>query len=633
MANGKIPSSGRTPFPSGRKGVDAILATILLVLLVIASVGGAWLFFGKMQGKFQGAGENQAEEQISRTGGAMSIDSAYSREIYIRNIGQGILKTFDVYLNSEKIDILSRPEPISAGQAGILRVSIELKKGDWVRVVADKGTTAEYKVEKTRTARCGNGRCEFPTEESCTTCPEDCGHCTDYISASANPKNLKLGNPMTIELSMAANLVPESVVAKITLPNRTIEDVPMSSSGNVWRATRISDQTGAYLSVVRVKEKNGPFLPDFRAGITSTSEWGSPAWRRRKPIFASELAGFSRVYEYFRANYTGLVLASGNCNEVKITDSFGTERPRQVLSGGADWCEVLAPLDGSEGVSEQIVGYVYYDNSNPPANSLATDLVPFNPTTRCLENDKGRLCFGGAGEGGISFLSSSIIGKDTNLLTKHTPESKYYRTGIQPQMNYREGFDILWCGNYTLKREPIVRVSGPLYQLVEYSFSTTCQGGSEYVFTAQVGLYANESFYDFRAIAENEIGTGKNGISRLFYPNWDTDIVKFTAEGTACDDDSCYHWTDIVNSPRQLGVGTVLTSSSSGVVFGSILPPASVEVPEDTEILGGTDIFSARFLFSERDEIFSEMSGFEFWTKSPLHANFLLGEEELYSSG
>ncbi len=632
MAIGKVPSSGRNSAHVGRKGVDAILTTILLVLLVISSVGGAWLFFGKMQGKFQGAGDSQADEQISRTGGALSIDSAYSKEVYVRNIGQGVLRNFDVYLNSEKIDILSRPEPISAGQAGILRVSIELKRGDWIRVVADRGTIAEYRVEKTKTSRCGNYRCEFPGDESCTTCPEDCGYCTDYISASVHPKNIELGSPMTVKLSMTASLVPESVVARITLPNRTTEEVPMSLSGGVWTARKQSDQNGVYLSVVRVKEKNGPFLPDFQAGTVSTSSWGDTAWRNRRPIFASEVAGFSRNKEYFRANYTGLVLPSGNCNEVKITDSFGELRARQVVSGGADWCEIISPLDATEGILEQVVGYIYYNNPSPPPIPYAGDVLDFNHASRCMENSKIKLCFGGAGEGGISFLSSDISGKEKNLLTSHTKESAYYRSGIQPQMNYKEGFDLLWCGNYTLSRPPVVRIGGPLYQVVDYSLSATCRGGRTYEFRTSVSFYSNKSFYDFSVVPEVDIETGKNGESVLFAPNWNTDELKLTSEGASCDDQSCYHWTDIISSPLQLGIGAVLLEGSQHVVFGSIAPPHSVAIPEETTIFAGENIYSARAFISERDNIFFEMNSLKSEAKSPLHAYFFLGEEEEYST-
>ncbi|MFH0961620.1 MAG: hypothetical protein V1820_02975 [archaeon] len=612
----------------GRRGIDAILTTILLVLLVIASVGGAWFFFSKMQGKFQSSGEGSAEEQIETTGGMLSIDSAYSREVYIRNVGRTTLRTFDLYLNEEKLFLTTRPEPLTSGQSGILKIAIELKKGDWVKVISDKSVIASYKVERTKTARCGNLRCEFPSEESCTSCPEDCGYCTDFVSARMYPKNTQVGGTLTIELSLEAKMLVESAIARMSLPNRTVEEIPMRNAGGLWSVTRVSDQTGLYVADVRVKEKNGPFLPDVRAGISSTSGWGSNDWKRRKAIMASEGVGFERVFEYVRANFTGLVLSSGSCREVKITDIFGNPRPSQVIDGGSDWCEMIAPLDALEGVSDQIIGFIYYDNPSPPGPGAPTDLLPFDNSTKCAESGNLRLCFGGADDGGMRSLSSSIVGKDTNLLSAHTRDSKYYRSGIQPQMDYPIGLDLLWCSNYTSIGSPEIIVGGGLYQRVRYDLGVTCSG-TEYNYRIFLDFYSNKSFYDFSAQTLSEIETGKGGESVLFAPNWNMDAVYFTQEGTTCSGDACFYWSDLLKSPADLGIGATPIENSQYVLFESLTPPHTYKVPEGSSIPPGELLYRVRTFLATRDDIFFNAISVPPIARNPISSSVYLGEEEI----
>lgn len=613
---------------AGRKGVDAIVTVILLILLVIAVVAATWYFISRMQGDLFRSAEEGAEGQAEATGTMLTIDSAYSRDVYIRNIGKSTIKRFDLFINEEKVVLTSSPQNLAPGQSEVLTSSFEIKKGDWVKVVGSGGVYATYLVERSRAGRCGNLKCEFPADESCVSCQEDCGRCADGLAGAMYPTNAKLGNDVAVELLVTAKLQPESATAVLQLPNRTVELLPMQDYGGVWRVNRTTDAVGVYSAYVRVKERKGPYLPDVRAGFASTAEWGSPDWKARRAIFASETAGFERDDEYVRYNYTGLLLATGSCGEIKMTDQFGSPLPFQIASGGSGWCEVIAPFDAKDSLDEQVLGYIYYDNPKGTAAPVSQDVLPFNPAAGCMENSRMKLCFGtAAGDGAITFLSTDIVGKDANLLATHTRDSGYFRSGIQPEVDYSEGLDLIWCSNYTPEGAPQVLETGPVYQLVEYSFSTTCSG-RKYGYTEQVEIHGGKNEYSLLLRADTPLLIGKWAPTKILGISWDPNALVLTPDGTTCNGDVCFHWSDIIRSPSNIGVGVTPYFVSEYVVYTSLAPPNSYSVNGGVQIPADTELFRTKTYFATRDDIFMVANYLSSTIRNRLESSVALGDEE-----
>jgi hypothetical protein len=613
-----------------RKAIDAVMSVILLILLVITFTAAAWYFINRTQGGMQSSTEENTQRQEEIMSSSLSIDSAYAKEIYVRNIGSTTLKTFDFYVNEEKIQLASPPQKLLPGETQILYSTMDVKKGDWIKIASDYGIIINYRVERTKTGRCGNGRCDFPSEESCVSCSSECGRCEDGVAVRTYPKNLRLNQQINIEAVITAKFTPEFVVARMNLPNGTTEEIPLIQSGNTWTATRTADQIGVYLTIIRTKEQNGPFLPDFGAGMVSTADWGSPDWRNRKPIFSSEAVGYSRKSEYMIETYQGLTLATGSCNEIKITDSLGKQMPHQVISGGSGQCEVAATFNAMADISNQVIGYIYYNNAVSTAPVLPSDLLPYDAAAGCLENTGVKLCLGKTpNDGGIMFLSSELTGKGLNLLQTHTADSKLFRSGIQPQVDYKEGFDMLWCSNYTPLGPPVLKVSGPIYQKVEYPFGTNC-AGTDYQYRYTVEMFAGESTYQLQVDAITPISMTQNGGTVIPSVNWNPAVIIMTSDGVTCTGERCFHWTDLYRSPQQMGIGAVMIKAAPNTMYGTLSPPNSFLISDAQDIPADTMISKTKTLFSNRDDIYGEIEVQNAVIRSPLSAYFRLGDEETY---
>ncbi len=624
---------GRRAARPARRAVEAIMSVILIILLVLAFSGGTWYYITKTQNQMQAAGAKGTEQRTGEAGTLFAVDSVFGKNIYVRNLGTTVLKNFTVFVNGEGVKAYQSSETMSPGESIILSIPFDMKKNDNVKITSEFGSVATFIVERSKTLRCGNNICEFPVEESCVRCPDDCGNCLDRITARSRPTTLKLGQNMTFEITITANLVPGLVQMKVMLPNGSMElDTLGKISENTWSAPRTADQNGVYVMMTQIKEKDGPYLPELAGGAVSTAAWWNPAWRTRRPLFSNEEMGAKREFEYTFFNFTGLTLATGSCNELRFTNQLGVPIYHQVLAGGSDWCYVVAPFDAIPYIDNQVIGYVYYNNPAATAPNFVTDLLPFNAGTGCMENGDLRLCLGKApGDGGITYLSSEITGKANNLLQVHSRDTKYYRTGIQPQVDYREGLDLLWCSNYTVLGGPQVLTTGAVYQQVNYTFGTTCEG-TPYAYRYTIGMYANRSGYDFGIDTLTPIFFTPSGESLIAAANWDPSMVSMTKEGTVCAPDNCYIWSDIYSSPQSLGVGTILYSGNPYSGTGTLLAPGTVMIKGVSVMPDPVTIIVAKTIVEVRDTIF-EKTMTELITKNgPLSGKAYLGEEETEGS-
>jgi len=84
------------------KGISAVIATILLLLIAIAIIGFAFGFFQRIFTGSSAAVENQTGQLTGQLGTSVRIESASGRFILLRNTGTSTIDTTSVavYLNN-----------------------------------------------------------------------------------------------------------------------------------------------------------------------------------------------------------------------------------------------------------------------------------------------------------------------------------------------------------------------------------------------------------------------------------------------------------------------------------------------------------------------------------------------------
>lgn len=70
-----------------KKGITPVIAVVLLLMITIAMVGFAYVWFTRLMSTTTGAVSNQSEQQIAQMGQTIRIDNAKSTQILLRNSG------------------------------------------------------------------------------------------------------------------------------------------------------------------------------------------------------------------------------------------------------------------------------------------------------------------------------------------------------------------------------------------------------------------------------------------------------------------------------------------------------------------------------------------------------------------
>ena len=78
------------------KGISAIIAVILLLLITIAVVGFAFVFFSRITSTAGSAAENQTQQQLIQFSKQLNIDTFNSTSVVVRNTGTGNMDTSEI---------------------------------------------------------------------------------------------------------------------------------------------------------------------------------------------------------------------------------------------------------------------------------------------------------------------------------------------------------------------------------------------------------------------------------------------------------------------------------------------------------------------------------------------------------
>lgn len=86
------------------KGITPVVAIILLLLIVIAMTGFAFMWFTRMTSGVANQTEEQIQQQMTSASKKVSIDSASSMGIWIRNIGTSSISTDEIGVYKDGAD-------------------------------------------------------------------------------------------------------------------------------------------------------------------------------------------------------------------------------------------------------------------------------------------------------------------------------------------------------------------------------------------------------------------------------------------------------------------------------------------------------------------------------------------------
>lgn len=135
---------------SMKKGITPVVAVILLLLITIAMVGFAFVWFSRVVQSAGSAGEESLQSQLDQQGKRVKIDNAAAgagSTITIRNIGTRNIQPSEivVYINNALVTC-TVPSAIAPGGFASCDPSTDCVAGQKVRVTAPGGvdeTTCE----------------------------------------------------------------------------------------------------------------------------------------------------------------------------------------------------------------------------------------------------------------------------------------------------------------------------------------------------------------------------------------------------------------------------------------------------------------------------------------------------------
>ena len=124
------------------KGISTILATILLVIIVVAIVGLVYTFSVTLFQQATGGAVNQTQQTISSFGEQVRIETVSAPTVYIRNVGPQTVNVTNigVFLNDNKADFVTDTPLLSPGKIGTVSITDYVNVGDKVKIVSGGST-------------------------------------------------------------------------------------------------------------------------------------------------------------------------------------------------------------------------------------------------------------------------------------------------------------------------------------------------------------------------------------------------------------------------------------------------------------------------------------------------------------
>ncbi len=124
------------------KGISAVIATILLLLITIAIVGFAFGFFQRIVQSSSGSATTQLDTTLAQTGQFVNIDNAADTSVTLRNTGTGAISTSSLsfYVAGASITCTFVPDPTTIAPSALESCTLRTScSGQTLRVTTAGG--------------------------------------------------------------------------------------------------------------------------------------------------------------------------------------------------------------------------------------------------------------------------------------------------------------------------------------------------------------------------------------------------------------------------------------------------------------------------------------------------------------
>ncbi len=151
------------------RGVSAIIATVLVLMISVSLVSVGYVFFTEVSGEAAEIVGKTAEKSLSSIGADMTVESVSGRNIYVRNTGRTNLSAFSVYVNDFPASFSIDRETLQPGETAT--IALDSDPVGLIEVYSSQHGPAEFYVT---TLTCPDGICD--ADENC---PDDVSDCSD----------------------------------------------------------------------------------------------------------------------------------------------------------------------------------------------------------------------------------------------------------------------------------------------------------------------------------------------------------------------------------------------------------------------------------------------------------------------
>jgi flagellin-like protein len=102
------------------RGVSAVIATILLLMITVALAATSYVWFSSVTSGVTSAGSNVTQKAVTGLLSEMNVESATPGMIYVRNTGDSVLDGFALYMNGVAVNITVNPSSLSPTQVATI---------------------------------------------------------------------------------------------------------------------------------------------------------------------------------------------------------------------------------------------------------------------------------------------------------------------------------------------------------------------------------------------------------------------------------------------------------------------------------------------------------------------------------
>ncbi len=257
------------------KGISAVIAVILLLLITIAIVGFAFSFFQRTTQTATQTGEQQLGQQISQIGTHFVIDGVEKNQVYVRNIGTSPLSNLGFYVNNVAVNYAG-PASLTQSAVGTYTLdatAVPTLDGSQVRVTSAGG------VIDRMTLNFDNELLQNPGFENDLSGWIITGDATTYAVDASTPHSGVKSGRITNGLSFCNDYF--------------YQDIPVNPNTNYAFS-------GWIKKTATTSGEGGPNFPGIL--VTQRDSTGNP-WTNLMPVARSELTGGQHDWTQLVVNF------------------------------------------------------------------------------------------------------------------------------------------------------------------------------------------------------------------------------------------------------------------------------------------------------------------------------------------